>query len=184
MENSSAPTHSKTGAKTNGLVERANRSLGEGIKVRLDERSKDWIGELSHVLWSHHTMSKSSNGETLFSLTYGTDSVIPAKIGMPTLRTMEVDPTKNDEALEINLDLIEKKGNKHNSRSKKPKLKWKSITSSRVRDTSFKQVTRSYRKQRTSHAWKRANLEPKWKVTVQICRISSEKEQYKLKKGL
>ncbi|GJV77397.1 reverse transcriptase domain-containing protein [Tanacetum coccineum] len=27
----------------NGLVERANRSLGEGIKARLDERSKDWI---------------------------------------------------------------------------------------------------------------------------------------------
>ncbi|GJX07062.1 reverse transcriptase domain-containing protein [Tanacetum coccineum] len=36
--------------QTNGLVERANRSLGEGIKARLDKRSKDWIGELSHVL--------------------------------------------------------------------------------------------------------------------------------------
>ncbi|GKA07023.1 reverse transcriptase domain-containing protein [Tanacetum coccineum] len=34
--------------QTNGLVERANRSLGEGIKARLDERSKDWIEELSH----------------------------------------------------------------------------------------------------------------------------------------
>ncbi|GJZ03672.1 reverse transcriptase domain-containing protein, partial [Tanacetum coccineum] len=29
--------------QANGLVERANRSLGEGIKARLDERSKDWI---------------------------------------------------------------------------------------------------------------------------------------------
>nr|GEV07224.1 reverse transcriptase domain-containing protein [Tanacetum cinerariifolium] len=27
--------------QANGLVERANRSLGEGIKARLDERSKD-----------------------------------------------------------------------------------------------------------------------------------------------
>ncbi|GJU16760.1 reverse transcriptase domain-containing protein [Tanacetum coccineum] len=95
--------------QTNGLVERANRSLGEGIKARLDERSKDWIGELSHVLWSHRTMIKSSNGETPFSLTYGTKVVIPAEIGMPTLRTMEVDPTKNDESLEVNLDLIEEK---------------------------------------------------------------------------
>ncbi|GJS72197.1 reverse transcriptase domain-containing protein [Tanacetum coccineum] len=34
--------------QANGLVERANRSLGEGIKARLDERSKDWIEELSH----------------------------------------------------------------------------------------------------------------------------------------
>ncbi|GKE75143.1 reverse transcriptase domain-containing protein [Tanacetum coccineum] len=48
--------------QANGLVERANRSLGEGIKVRLDERSNDWIGELSHVLWAHRTMIKSSNG--------------------------------------------------------------------------------------------------------------------------
>ncbi|GJS50989.1 reverse transcriptase domain-containing protein [Tanacetum coccineum] len=89
--------------QVNGLVERANRSLGEGIKARLDERSKDWIGELSHVLWAHRTMIKSSNGETPFSLTYGTEAVIPAEIGMPTLRTAEMDLTKNDEALGINL---------------------------------------------------------------------------------
>ncbi|GJS65345.1 reverse transcriptase domain-containing protein [Tanacetum coccineum] len=36
--------------QANGLVERANRSLGEGIKARLDEKSKDWIEELPHVL--------------------------------------------------------------------------------------------------------------------------------------
>ncbi|GJX16675.1 reverse transcriptase domain-containing protein [Tanacetum coccineum] len=95
--------------QANGLVERENRSLEEGIKDRLDETSKDWIGELSHVLWAHRTMIKSSNEETPFSLTYGTEAVIPTKIGMPTLRTAEMDLTKNDEALGINLDLIEEK---------------------------------------------------------------------------
>nr|GEW62745.1 reverse transcriptase domain-containing protein [Tanacetum cinerariifolium]GEW62750.1 reverse transcriptase domain-containing protein [Tanacetum cinerariifolium] len=55
--------------QANGLVERANRSLGEGIKTRLDERSKNWLEEISHVLWAHRTMIKSSNGETPFSLT-------------------------------------------------------------------------------------------------------------------
>ncbi|GJU42059.1 reverse transcriptase domain-containing protein [Tanacetum coccineum] len=69
--------------QTNGLVERANRSLGEGIKARLDERSKNWMEELPHVLWAHRTMIKSSNGDTPFSLTYGTEAVIPAEIGMP-----------------------------------------------------------------------------------------------------
>ncbi|GKD64436.1 reverse transcriptase domain-containing protein [Tanacetum coccineum] len=82
-------------------------SLGEGIKSRLDERSKDWIRELSHVLWAHRTMIKSSNGETPFLLTYGTKAVISAKIGMPTFQTAEVDFTGNDEALKINLDLKE-----------------------------------------------------------------------------
>ncbi|GJY89915.1 reverse transcriptase domain-containing protein [Tanacetum coccineum] len=37
--------------QTNGLVERANRSLGEGIKARLDSRSKNWMEELPHVLF-------------------------------------------------------------------------------------------------------------------------------------
>ncbi|GJY43459.1 reverse transcriptase domain-containing protein [Tanacetum coccineum] len=95
--------------QTNGLVERENMSLGEGIKARLDERSKDWMGELSHVLWAHRTMIKSSNGETPFLLTCGTEAVIPAEIGMPTLWTAEIDLIKNDEALEINLDLIKEK---------------------------------------------------------------------------
>ncbi|GJW04837.1 reverse transcriptase domain-containing protein [Tanacetum coccineum] len=49
------------------------------------------------------------NGDTPFSLTYGTEAVIPAEIGMPTFRTAEVDVAENDEALEINLELLEEK---------------------------------------------------------------------------
>ncbi|GJU05708.1 reverse transcriptase domain-containing protein [Tanacetum coccineum] len=96
----------------NGLVERANRSLGEGIKLDWMKESKEWIRELSHVLMRHSHMIKSSNRETPFSLTYGTKAVIPAEIGMPTLPTAEVDLIKNDEALEINLDLIQEKESK------------------------------------------------------------------------
>nr|GEV78739.1 reverse transcriptase domain-containing protein [Tanacetum cinerariifolium] len=53
--------------QANGLVERANRSLSEGIKAQLDKRSKNWLEDISHVLWAHRTMIKSSNGETPFS---------------------------------------------------------------------------------------------------------------------
>ncbi|GJZ04877.1 reverse transcriptase domain-containing protein [Tanacetum coccineum] len=95
--------------QTNGLVERANHSLGEGIKARLGAKNKNWLEELSHVLWVHRTMIKSNNGETPFLLTYGTEAVIPAEIGMPTLRTAKVDLVQNNEALEINLDLLEEK---------------------------------------------------------------------------
>nr|GEV48141.1 hypothetical protein [Tanacetum cinerariifolium] len=49
----------------------------------------------------------SSNGDTPFSLTYKTKAVISTEIGMPTLRTAKVDLVGNDEALEINLDLLE-----------------------------------------------------------------------------
>ncbi|GJZ09336.1 reverse transcriptase domain-containing protein [Tanacetum coccineum] len=73
--------------QSNGLVERANQSLGEGIKARLGKGNKNWVEELPHVLWANRTMIKSSHGDTHFSLTYGTKAVIPAKIGMPTYRT-------------------------------------------------------------------------------------------------
>nr|GEX94754.1 reverse transcriptase domain-containing protein [Tanacetum cinerariifolium] len=39
--------------QSNGLVERANRSLGEGIKSRLEEGNKNWVEELPHILWAH-----------------------------------------------------------------------------------------------------------------------------------
>nr|GEZ51239.1 reverse transcriptase domain-containing protein [Tanacetum cinerariifolium] len=84
-------------------------SLGEGIKARLDARSKNWIEELPHVLWAHRTMIKSSNEDTPCSLTYGTKAVISIEIGMPTLRIAEVDQVGNNEALEINLDLLKER---------------------------------------------------------------------------
>nr|GEV91749.1 hypothetical protein [Tanacetum cinerariifolium] len=84
-----------TGGQSNGLVERANRSLGEGIKSRLGEGNKNWVEELPHVLWAHRTMINSSHGDTHFSLTYGTEAVIPTEIGMPTYRTTAVDVSRS-----------------------------------------------------------------------------------------
>nr|GFA06842.1 hypothetical protein [Tanacetum cinerariifolium] len=40
---------------------------------------------------AHRTMIKSSHGDTPFSLTYGTEAVIPTEIEMPTYRTVAVD---------------------------------------------------------------------------------------------
>ncbi|GJU68978.1 reverse transcriptase domain-containing protein [Tanacetum coccineum] len=166
--------------QTNGLVERANRSLGEGIKARLDERSKDWIGELSHVLWAHRTMIKSSNGETPFSLTYGTEAVIPAEIGMPTLRTAEVDLIKNDEALEINLDLIEEKREQAAIQEAKSKAKMEKYYNSKVRGTSFKPGDMVYRSNDASHAKDGGKLGPKWEGPYEVTE-SLGKGAYKLK---
>ncbi|GJW31608.1 reverse transcriptase domain-containing protein [Tanacetum coccineum] len=231
--------------QANDLVERANRSLGEGIKARLDERSKDWIGELSHVLWAHRTMIKSSNGETPFSLTYGTEAitpcvfkslttstnpqindashakdggklgpkwegpyevteslgegayklkdhkgnelprtwniaVIPAEIRMPTLRTAEVDLTKNDEALEINLDLIEEKREQASIQEAKSKAKIEKYYNSKVRSTSFRPGDMVYRSNDASHAKDGGKLGPKWEGPYEVTE-SLGKGAYKLK---
>ncbi|GJW26653.1 reverse transcriptase domain-containing protein [Tanacetum coccineum] len=132
--------------QTNGLVERANCSLGEGIKARLDERSKNWMVELPHVLWAHHTMIKSSNGDTPFSLTYKTEAVIPAEIGMPTLRTAEVNLEENKEALEINLDLLEEQREQAAIREAKSKAKMERYYNSKAQPANGSTVTKSEKK--------------------------------------
>nr|GFC07485.1 reverse transcriptase domain-containing protein [Tanacetum cinerariifolium] len=95
--------------QSNGLVERANKSLRGGIKACLGEGKKNWEDELPHVFWAHRTMIKSSHSDTPFSLTYGTEAVIPAEIGMPTYRTAAVDVVNNDEELRLNLNLLEER---------------------------------------------------------------------------
>ena len=65
--------------------------------------------ELPHVLWTYRTTPRRSTGETLFSLTYGAEPVIPLETGFPTTRTSSFNPKDNDEQLARNLDLIEEK---------------------------------------------------------------------------
>ncbi|GKD53040.1 reverse transcriptase domain-containing protein [Tanacetum coccineum] len=68
-------------------------------------------------------MIKSSNGDNPFSLTYKTEAVIPAEIGMPTIRIAEVDLVQNNEALEINLYLLEERREEAAIREAKSKAK-------------------------------------------------------------
>ncbi|GJW14292.1 hypothetical protein Tco_0018425 [Tanacetum coccineum] len=76
-------------------------------------------------------MIKSSKRDTPFSLTYGTEVVIPAEIGMPTLRTSKVDVVQNDEALRINLDLLEEIREHATIREAKSKAKMEKYTTQR-----------------------------------------------------
>ncbi|GJY54854.1 reverse transcriptase domain-containing protein [Tanacetum coccineum] len=91
----------------NGAVERANKSLLREIKTRLEKGGSAWAEEVPNVLWAHRTMKKTRNGETPFSLTYGTEAVILAEIGMPTHRTSSVNEKTNDQELLLNLNLLE-----------------------------------------------------------------------------
>nr|GEW33610.1 reverse transcriptase domain-containing protein [Tanacetum cinerariifolium] len=166
--------------QANGLVERANRSLGEGIKARLDERSKNWMEEVLHVIWAHRTMIKYINRETPFSLTYGTKAVIPVEIGMPTLRTAEVDMIKNDEALELNLELLEEKREKVSIQEAKSKAMMEKYYNARVRNTNFMPGDLVYRSNKASHAEEGGKLRPKWERPYEVTEALG-KGAYKLR---
>nr|GFA64242.1 hypothetical protein [Tanacetum cinerariifolium] len=137
------------------------RSLGEGIKARLGEGNKNWVEELPHVLWAHRTMVKSSHGDTPFSLTYGTEAVIPAEIGMPTYRTTAVDVVNNDEELRLNLDLLEERRELAAINEARSKSKMTKYYNSRVTGVAFQPRDFVYRSNDASHAAADGKLGPK-----------------------
>ena len=65
--------------------------------------------KLPHVLWTYRTTPRRSTGETLFSMTYRAETVIPLETGFLTSRTSSFNPKDNNEQLTKSLDLIEEK---------------------------------------------------------------------------
>ncbi|GJQ95834.1 hypothetical protein Tco_0006973 [Tanacetum coccineum] len=90
------------------------------------------------------------------------EAVIPAEIGMPTLRTAEIDMVQNDEALGINLDLLEERREQVAIREARSKAKMEKYCNSKVRNTSFKPGDLVYRNNDASHAKDSGKLSPKW----------------------
>nr|GEW41031.1 putative reverse transcriptase domain-containing protein [Tanacetum cinerariifolium] len=105
---------------------------------------------------------RGSHGDTPFSLTYGTEAVIPAEIGMPTYRTTAVDVVNNDEELRLNLDLLEKRRKLVAMSEAKSKSKMMKYYNSRVRGVAFKPGDFVYRSNDASHAVAGGKLGPKW----------------------
>jgi transposase InsO family protein len=68
--------------QANGQVERMNKSIVMGLKTRLGRYGKTWVEEFPSVLWALRTTKKTSHGKTPFSLTFGTEAVIPAEVGI------------------------------------------------------------------------------------------------------
>ncbi|GJY84648.1 reverse transcriptase domain-containing protein [Tanacetum coccineum] len=111
--------------QANGLVDRANKSLMEGIKARLGRERTGWADMLPNVLWAHRTFLKQSNSETSFSLTYRSEAVIPTEIGMPTHRTMMIREDENEDELRLNMDLLQERREAATIREAKYKTKMK-----------------------------------------------------------
>ena len=101
----STPTY----LQRNGQDEAVNKVIVYGLKKRLDEAKGRWVEELPHILWTYRTTPHRSIGETLFSITYASEAMIPLETGFLTLRTSLFDPDSNDQLLRESLDLIDKR---------------------------------------------------------------------------
>ena len=77
------------------------------IKTQLEEAKSIWLEELPSILWAYRTIARTPIGETLFRLTYESEAVILDKIGLTSYRVDSHDERKNDEAMRLQLDLVD-----------------------------------------------------------------------------
>nr|GEU86269.1 reverse transcriptase domain-containing protein [Tanacetum cinerariifolium] len=154
--------------------------LGGRNQGLLGEGNKNWVEGLPHVLWAHRTMIKSSPGDTPFSLTYGTEAVIPTEIGMPTYRTTSVDVAHNDEELRLNLVLLEERRECVAIREAKSKLKMTKYYNARVYNVIFRPCDFVDHSNDASHDVDGGKLGPKWEGPYEVTKALGD-GAYKLR---
>nr|GEW11868.1 reverse transcriptase domain-containing protein [Tanacetum cinerariifolium] len=81
----------------------------KGKERRLGKTHQGWVDVLPQVLWAYRTTLKSSNGETPFSLVYGSEAIISIEISVETRRIQDFDPKKNKKKTQGRLDILKER---------------------------------------------------------------------------
>ena len=95
--------------QSNGQAEVTIRTLKAALNTKLEDLKGKWVEYLPKVLWAYRTTRRSATQETRFALAYGTEVVAPVKVGLKSPRIELENVEHNDEALRLNLDLLDEK---------------------------------------------------------------------------
>ena len=79
------------------------------MKTKLENLKGKWVEYLPEVLWAYKTTQKLATRETPFALAFGTEAVGPVEVGIKSPRIELAAVEHNDEALRLNLDLLDEK---------------------------------------------------------------------------
>jgi len=90
-------------------VEATNKTLLKTLKKKFDRKKGVWAEYVPEVLWAYHTTTRTPTGATPFSLTYGSEVVIPAEFGSPSFRVSHYNLGLNDEGIKFNKDLLQER---------------------------------------------------------------------------
>ena len=99
----SSPAH----PQSNGQAEVTIRTLKVALKTKLEDLKGKWVEYLPEVLWVYRTTQKSATRETPFALAFGTKAVAPVEVRLKSPRIELASVEHNDEALRLNLDLLD-----------------------------------------------------------------------------
>ena len=101
----SSPAH----PQSNGQAEVTIRTLKAALKTKLEDLKGSWVEYLPEVLWAYRTTQKSATRETPFALAFGTEAVAPVEVGIKSPRVELASEEQNEEALRLNLELLDEK---------------------------------------------------------------------------
>ncbi|XP_071717825.1 uncharacterized protein [Rutidosis leptorrhynchoides] len=151
------------------MVEVTNRDIVKGIEKRLGKCRKGWVDELPLVLWAHTTTPKRSNGETPYSLAYGTEAVLPVEIQVLTERTTNNE--NSEENLRVNLDLLEERREAAVIREASYKRMIEGYYNKRVKPSTFKVGEYVLRLNSASKVEYEGKLGPNWEGPYVITQV-------------
>ena len=77
------------------------------IKIQLKGAKGIWLEELPSVLWAYRMTARTPTRETPFRLAYGSEVVILVEVGLISYRVGNHDKSGNNEALHLQLDLLD-----------------------------------------------------------------------------
>ena len=78
------------------------------IKTRLEVAKGIWLDELLSVLWAYKMIVRTPTRETPFKLTYGSDVVITAEVGLTSYKVTHYNNEETEKQFRLSLDLIDK----------------------------------------------------------------------------
>ncbi|KAK1433245.1 hypothetical protein QVD17_10154 [Tagetes erecta] len=135
-----------------------------------------WLDEILWFLlcpvFSATGRGVTSTGETPFSLTYGTEAVIPVEIGMPTQRMLS--EKDNDRILKENLDLLEERREIVAIREAKYKKQIEKYYNKRVKEHTFRKGDYVLRCNEVSRVQSTRKLGPRWEGPYIIQRVAGK----------
>ncbi|PHT26952.1 hypothetical protein CQW23_33439 [Capsicum baccatum] len=91
--------------KENGIVEVVNKNIKK-ILQKMVQGSRQWNEKLSFALLGYRTTVRTSKGETSYLLVYGTETVIPVEVEIPSLQVIIESEIDDDETLLKNGNLL------------------------------------------------------------------------------
>ncbi|XP_064950517.1 uncharacterized protein LOC135604795 [Musa acuminata AAA Group] len=158
--------------QTNELAEVTNRSILDGLKRRVSVARSAWTDKLPSVLWSLHTTPKTATGESPYSLTFGTEAVLPPEVAIATLRTGGYDEEVSNEGLRAALDLLEEQRADAHLKALSYKRAVARVYNRKVRPRPIKLSDLVLRKTEVSDPTQaRGKLAPKWEGPYRVIEV-------------